>query len=307
MKEFKTIGYLAGVTTIVYLLFFGLQPERFGSLNSLFILLQQSFLSSISACGLYFIVCMGLFDFSVGGNIVLSGIIAALFSLNLGYFGLVLGGVLTGLLVGLVNGIVYSKLKLPSIIVTVGLVMVYECLAMFISGGTILRLDNDMMLLGKPPYDIVVSILLFAFAYLLLKYTRVGIYSRAIGSNEKLAKSMGINIGRYKLIAFVLCGLFVGVASILTISYSSSIKPLLNLSSMNRVFTPLMGTFVGIGLRKYVNPVIAIIFGGFILSLIMNGLMTNGIPANLQNVVVGITLLLIIGLTSISKKNTLLT
>ena len=55
-----------------------------------------------------------------------------------------------------------------------------------------------------------------------LKYTKIGTYTYAIGSNEFVAKNMGINVNKYKVLAFILSGAFLGVMAILTISYGSS-------------------------------------------------------------------------------------
>ena len=98
----------------------------------------------------------------------------------------------------------------------------------------------------------------------------------------------------------MLCGLFVGIASVLTISYSSSISPQLSMASMDRNFLPLMGCFVGVALKKYISPIIAIFLGEFTISMLISGLMTNGIDATLQNVVIGLTLLLIVGISASS-------
>ena len=279
----------------VYLVFLALQPARFGGAESMFILLQQAMLPSVTACGIYFIVTMGLWDFSVGANIVLSAIVGVQLYGFLGMAGLVLGGICTGALVGLVNGFTYIKLKIPSIIVSIGLLMIYECLGMFASGGNILTLESAGRILGKAPYNIIGSVLAFALAYFFIQYTRIGVYIRAVGSNETVVGTMGINVAKYKMLGFILCGLFAGISSVLTISYSSSIAPLLKMSSMDRNFLPLMGCFVGIALKKYINPILAILLGEFTISMLISGLITNGIDATLQNVVIGLTLLIIVG------------
>jgi ribose transport system permease protein len=301
-KLFNFLMLLAA-PALTYLVFIIIQPDNFGSFNSIFILLQQCLLPSVAAFGFYFIITMGLFDFSIGANIVLGGIVGALLSQPLGYFGLFGGGIAVGAIVGLINGIVYTKLKIPSIIVTVGLMMIYECMGKFVSGGAIISLSNDMRIFGAAPYNIIVSLLAMGLAIFLINYSKIGIYIRAIGNNETIARNMGIKVSKYKVVGFMICGLFAGITAILTISYSSSLAPQLSMSSMDRNFTPMMGCFVGLALKKHINPILAIFIGEFTISLLINGLLTNGVDSTLQKVVTGLFLLLIVGVTSFRNKD----
>jgi len=301
-KKIASMILLLCVPAVVYFVFFMLQPARFGSVNSLFILFQQCLLPTVTACGYYFIITMGLFDFSIGSNIVLSSIVGGLLSIRFGYMGLFLGGIAVGALIGLINGLMFVKLRISSIIVTVGMMMLYECLGLFISGGGIFTLDKSVKLFGTAPYNVIVSILAMGLSYILIDHTRVGVYVKSIGSNESISRDMGIRVDKYKVVGFVICGLFAGIAGVLTISYSSSISPMLNMNSMERNFMPMMGCFVGMALKKYINPIIAIVIGEFTISLLINGLMTNGIDATLQKMVTGLFLLLIVGFTTRTSK-----
>ena len=302
MKEFRNVLLLIFIPLAVYIVFSITQPENFGSLNSILILVQQCLLPSLAAFGFYFIITMGLFDFSIGANIVLSGIFGVLLSRTFGYAGLILGSLLCSAAIGLINGIIYTRLRIPSIIVTVGLLMIYECFGKFLSSESVLSLDKNLRMFGGAPYNIIISVIAMFIAVFLLKYSKIGTYIRAIGSDENIARNMGIKVDRYKVIGFLICGVFAGITAMLTVSYSSSIAPQLRMSSMDRNFTPIMGCFVGLALRKYINPIIAIFIGEFTIALLINGLMTNGIDSTLQKVITGTFLLIIVSFTSYKNK-----
>ncbi len=302
MKELKYILLLICVPLAVYIVFSIMQPENFGSLNSILMLIQQCLLPSLAAFGFYFIITMGLFDFSIGANIVLSGIFGVMLSRSMGYAGLILGSLVCSAAIGFLNGIIYTRLRIPSIIVTVGLLMIYECFGKFLSSESVLSLDKSYRMLGSAPQNIIVSAAAMFVAIFLLKYSRIGTYIRAIGNNENIARNMGIKVDRYKVIGFLICGLFAGITAILTVSYSSSVAAQLRMSSMDRNFTPIMGCFVGLALKKYINPIIAIFIGEFTISLLINGLMTNGIDSTLQKVITGSFLLIIVSFTSYKNK-----
>lgn len=301
-NRIKGIVILGALLIFTYIVFKILQPERFGSPSSLGILFQQSMLPAVAACGMYFIIIMGMFDFSLGANIVLSAIVGCLLSSKFGIPGLVVGGIAVGTIIGTINGFLYNKLRIPSIIVTVGLCILYECAGLLVSNESTVSLDKQLRTLGKLPYNIIFCLLACSLAYVILTYTKIGTYCKAIGANETMAHNMGVNIKKYKAMGFVLCGLFAGILSVVTISYGSSIRPASEMSSMSRNFSPIMGCFIGMALKKYINPVIAIIVGEFLIALINNGLLTNSIDATLQDVIVGLTLIVIVCITSSGKK-----
>ena len=300
-KRTKSIITLILLPVIVYFVFLILQPTQFGSSESLYIQLQQILLPSVAACGFYFILTMGLFDFTLGSNMILASLIGCLLSVNYGYAGLILGCIIVGTVIGFANGIMYIKFKIPSIIVTIGLLIVYESVACLISPQGTVKLSNDFRMFGFAPWNFIIAIAAFGFATYLIMTTRTGIYIKAIGTNEPMAKNMGVDVSKYKVLGFVLCGFFAGICALLTISYGSSIMPVSGMGSMERNFTPIMGCFFGVAFKKYINPVIPIIIGEYVITLITTGIMTNGIDSSLKNTIAGVIMIVIVAL--MSKEN----
>lgn len=288
---------LAVLVLVCWGIFKILSPANFGTPTKLVSYLQTSLIYAVGGCGLYFICVMGLFDFSIGANIVLSSIIAVSLSAPFGYAGLLIAPIICGTLMGLLNGIVYIKLRIPSMIVTTGLALIYESIGVFATNGSNKILGKGLREFGSYPWNLILAVAAFFLCGFILKYTKVGTYTYAIGSNENTAKNMGVNVNKYKVIAFVLCGMFTGIMSILTISYGTSMTSASNMSSMSRNFTPLMGTFFGLALKKYGHPIIAIVVGEFIISLIFNGFVCLGAPTTVQNIVTGAALLMIVCLS----------
>jgi ribose transport system permease protein len=288
---------LAVLVLVCWGIFKILTPANFGTPTKLVSYLQTSLIYAVGGCGLYFICVMGLFDFSIGANIVLSSIIAVSLSAPFGYAGLLIAPIICGTLMGLLNGIVYIKLRIPSMIVTTGLALIYESIGVFATNGSEKILGKNLREFGSYPWNLILAVAAFFLCGFILKYTKVGTYTYAIGSNENTAKNMGVNVNKYKVIAFVLCGMFTGIMSILTISYGTSMTSASNMSSMSRNFTPLMGTFFGLALKKYGHPIIAIVVGEFIISLIFNGFVCLGAPTTVQNIVTGAALLMIVCLS----------
>ena len=121
-------------------------PDNFGSAKNLLSYFEASLLAAVGAVGFYFVMVMGMFDVSIGANIMLSAIVGCVFAnrFGLGYVGLIVGAILTGALVGLLNGTFYVKLRIPSMIVTTGLALIYESIANYIAGGVEQTLPSDL-------------------------------------------------------------------------------------------------------------------------------------------------------------------
>lgn len=298
ISKYKGILILLLLVFVFWAIFKILTPSNFGSPDKLLSYLQSSLIYAVGGCGLYFICVMGLWDFSIGANIVLSSVLACYFSQSLGYAGLIIAPIICGSLIGLVNGIVYIKLHIPSMIVTVGLALIYESLSVFATQGDEEVLGASLRAFGSYPANLILAVLAFVFTAVIIKYTKIGTYTYAIGSNEYVAKNMGVDVNKYKVIAFLLCGFLVGVMSILTISYGTSMTSASGMASMSRNFMPLMGTFFGLAFRKYGKPITAIVIGEFIISLLFNGFVALGAPTTIQNVVTGAALLVIVTITT---------
>ena len=306
MDQRKIEGSLRGYLILLLLvvlswgIFKILTPHNFGSFNNMLSYFQASLIASVGAVGFYFVMVMGMFDFSIGANIMLSAIVGCVFAtkLGLGYAGLIIGALLCGCLVGLFNGSFYVKLRIPSMIVTTGLALIYESVANYIAGGVEQTLPAGLRVFGQMPGDIILAIAAFIVAYVFLNYTKIGTYTYAIGSNEFVAKNMGINVNKYKVLAFILSGGFLGIMAVLTISYGSSMVAVTGMASMSRNFIPTMGCFFGVAFKKYGIPLQAIIIGEFIINIIFFGFIALGAPTAIQDVITGFALLIIITVTT---------
>ena len=284
---------------VSWLVFKLLTPDNFGTMDNMLSYFQASLIASAGAVGFYLVIVMGMFDFSIGAAIILASILGCkLAGMGYGYLGLLGGCLLTGAIVGACNGFFYIKLRIPSMIITTGLALIYESLANMIAGGAAQTLPADLRLFGQMPGNLILALLTFFAAYAILNYTKIGTYTYAIGSNEFSAKNMGINVDRYKFLAFLISGIFFGIMSVLTISYGSSMVAVTGMASMSRNFIPTMGCFFGLAFKKYGIPIQAIVLGEFMINIIFYGFVALGAPTAIQDVITGFALLIIVALTT---------
>ena len=296
IKEYLILCLMIFVSWFVFKL---LTPDNFGTMDNMLSYFQASLIASAGAVGFYLVIVMGMFDFSIGAAIILASILGCkLAGMGYGYLGLLGGCLLTGAIVGACNGFFYIKLRIPSMIITTGLALIYESLANMIAGGAAQTLPADLRLFGQMPGNLILALLTFFAAYAILNYTKIGTYTYAIGSNEFIAKNMGINVDRYKFLAFLISGIFFGIMSVLTISYGSSMVAVTGMASMSRNFIPTMGCFFGLAFKKYGIPIQAIVLGEFMINIIFYGFVALGAPTAIQDVITGFALLIIVALTT---------
>ena len=163
-------------------------------------------------------------------------------------------------------------------------------------------MEERYRVLGKAPVNVIVSLLILLLSAVLAGRTKFGLYVNAIGSNAQVAESMGIRVQRYKSYAFLYGGICAGIMGIVNICYSNSMGAASGLSSAASIFTPLMACLFAGAYKRYMNPILALVLGSLFMNLIANGLLTNGLESSLQNVVIGIMLLILVHSSSNSRQ-----
>jgi len=301
-QKLKNAMIMTAIPLLMYLVFFVLQPERFGSLGSIFLLIQQSLVPTITSMGLLYIIVMGLFDFSIGAILVMSSLVGLTFVQNFGYAGLILGCLITAVFLEFVNALLYTVLKIPSLIITVGTLMIFEAAGSFVAPED-LWMPEAFGAFGRFPANIILGVIVLVIAYFIMNRTRFGTYVQAIGQSETIAKSMGVNPAKIKFYGFLMCGFFVGLGSVSLCSFNGGMVAQIGMNSMMRVFTPMIGCFIGITLKKYCNVMVGIFIGQFILSMITMGLIALKVDVAIQNVLTGLFLIVLVALSAINKKN----
>lgn len=282
---------------VVFLIFFIGQPDRFGTPEGIRIMLQQSVINTIIGFGLSLNLVIDTWDFSAGAQLVLAGLIGANAAQDYGLAGMIIVTILTATLLGTMTGAVYSVFKIPSIIVTIGMMLVYESIGSLYHGGVSITIPAKISFLGKSPWIFCVGIAAYLLAYVIYHCTKFGYNVRAVGNGEATAGSIGMNSIKIRFLCFVVGGIFVGIASVLQVSYGGAIAPKAGMNTMSMVFPPFMGVFIGQYLERYCDMMMGIFLGVFSMTMINSGLIAMGLPGTLQQVVTGSFMLIFMAIS----------
>jgi len=195
-------------------------------------------------------------------------------------------------LIGLINGLALIKLKVPSLITTLGLLYALRGSSFLFFGGYSLyltRLEGFDWLGTHRIFNVPLMFIIFlAVAIVLtivLKYTKIGHRIYATGGNEKAAILSGINTNRWKCLAFIFSGFCAGLAAIM---YSSRMQSVETVQGTGYEFQAIAiavigGTTLAGGQGSIFNTMVASI----ILVVILNILSLMGLVAWYQTIVIG--------------------
>nr|WP_275061498.1 hypothetical protein [Diplocloster modestus] len=259
------------------------------------IVLLQSVIPTVMSYAMCFTIAAGLFDISSGSIIVLAAMIGGKLCGAYGMAGLIVGCVLIALILGIINGAVYIALKIPSLIVCLGLLLVYEVLGTQLGYGVFVTIDPVYGMIGKFPYSIFIMIGAAVLFYFMYYHTKFSCHLGVVGSDELLARTMGVKTSKIKFLAFAVSGLFLGITAVLQITYADTISTAQSMTSVTMIFRPMICVFIASTMKPFCNMAIGVFVSQFTLSMIFNALIALGLPSIMQNVVLGVTLLSVCG------------
>lgn len=309
-RAFLSAGILPLIILLVAsALFFGLQEPRFLSVqNVLNIMRQATYLIVVSMGQMIVLLTAGL-DLSVGSIIALVSVVSALVMVDVlnahpdavgwAIAAGIAAGVGVGVLIGIVNGIGVALLRVPPFMMTLGMLSIAFGVALTLSSGSpVFGVPEAFSLvfgygrLFSIPAPVYFTAALFAIVYVILNWTPAGRYFYALGSNRRAARLSGIRTGRFLLYAYIGSGVLAAITGLLltarTASGEATIGQDLVLQSVAACVIGGVSLFGGIG------RVGNVVLGAFFIALLTNGMNLIQIESYVQQIVVGVVLILAI-------------
>ena len=232
------------------------------------------------------LLLVGELDLSVGKIACLSGILTGMLMVNVGlnpWLCLALGLVF-GLIFGLINGLIITRLRLNSMVATIGMQGVY--------GGINLVITKGKAVTGIPQ-DTQLLVVLF-----MVKKTKTGRYIYAIGNSKEAAKILGIKVDRIRVMIYSFVGLISAMAGLLYVCRLGSAQTAIGEDwPMNSIAASVIG---GVSLTGGVGNPAGALIGAAVITVIQNIIVLFGVNSYWQSAVSGIVVVLAISFSSIS-------
>ena len=269
---------------------------------------QQIALNFVVAVGMTFVIISGGIDLSVGSNIALSGLLMGILMKNYGVPVpvTILGCILFSGLIGLVNGALISFLDLPPFIATLGMMSIVRGAAYTVTAGQpIYTFPKGFTAIssrvgGIPLYSTLILIAVFLLGWYILRYTRIGRFTYAVGGNENCAKLSGINLKKVKCFVYMFSGLCCGVAALLLSSRLDSAVPTnADGQEMDAIAAVVIG---GTSMSGGEGSMFGTLIGILIIGIIANGLNLLGVAQGPQKMVKGMIIVIAVIIDVIRRK-----
>ena len=206
-------------------------------------------------------------------------------------------GLLMGVAIGMINGFLITKMQLQPFIATLGTNQIFRGLAYVISNGEpVLNIQGQFrktfqlqIVRGVRMNMIYLLILAVIFAVILSK-RRAGVYIYAIGANESAARMSGINVNRYKMIAYIMCSIGAAMAGMVTLARLGTGEPTAGegFETMAIAAAAIGGTSLAGGKGKILGTVL----GAFTISALKIGLIVIRLDTFYQFIAIGLIIIL---------------
>ena len=258
----------------------------------------------------------GRFDFSLRSMAALSAVIGAKVSYA------ILGGgagsaalmlvltILTGAILGLLSGILYVLLRIPPIITSLGVTLIYEGILYTLTGGKYLmtEVQNASMsgFVGTSVYAFLIILAVLAFSILLFDHTKFGFDYNALKNGQKVAVNTGIKEVGNAVICYMICGGLMGIVGFLNAARNTNINGgQLNFGSIAIMFTAFLTMFIGSYIGRFSNEKLGFLLAAVVMSLLNStfAVFSNEVTASMQSIINA--LLLVVFLIYLNNENLL--
>lgn len=257
----------------------------------------------IMALGLTFAIYIGGIDLSAQSMANMITVVATVYLASFGFWVAALC-VVAGFLLGMVSGYVTTRLLVPSFISTLAVGGICFSIAQWLSGNRSLNMDavqrDDVFgwMIGRSgivPHELFIAAGLLLICLFIERRTTLGRALKAVGAGELAAAASGINVARYKILAFAISGGLAATAGLLfSVKLSGGAPTIANGFLLPAIVAVLVG---GTPLTGGVGGVLNTAIGTMIVAVIRASMLYFGIAATQQQMVFGLVLIVAIALT----------
>ncbi len=301
----KELG-IAIPMVLIFVIIGIINPRFFSTTNIINMLRNSAFVFIIGVTMTSVFVGGGL-DLSVGSTLALGGVIAGLALLaGIPIWACVLLGIFVGSVIGFMNGVFIARFKIPSFIVTLGMMYIARGIVQFLTrGNPVYPLPNNFNFLGQGrifgvPVVVYVALALGIIGHIVLTKTIFGRSIYAVGGNNETARVSGINIVQISLITYVLNGSAAGLAGVLT---AARLGSALSNAGTGMELTVIAAVIIGgTSLFGGSGSILGTAVGALLMSVIANGMVFLKVSIYLQAVVIGAIIILAVGLDQYNRK-----
>ncbi len=257
---------------------------------------RQISITTIIAMGETLLIIAGMIDLAAGAVLALAGVLSVAVYKFTGSLALaMLVGLGAGILCNSLSGVVVVKFKTPPFIATLAMQTAARgAILLYCNGQNIYQIGDYVVFgqgyVGPIPTPVLFMLGVVVLTWYILRHTRFGRHLYAVGGNEEAARASGVSIGRTKFYAYMISGLYVGLAGVLYMSRNNAGLPN---AGAGLEFEGMTAAIIGgTSFSGGVGTAMGTLAGGFIMGFLNNVMNLLGIQAYAQQVVRGLIIVL---------------
>jgi len=260
------------------------------------------------AMAMAFLIMAGEIDISVGGTIALCSTLMGLVArAGMPTPVIVAASVATGLAAGCLNGILVTRLRVPSIVATIGTMTLFRGIAYAVLGDGVLKTYPPSLLwlgqgfiAGPVSFELVFFAFVAGLAIILLHTTTFGRRVIATGSNPVAARMSGIDVDRLRFSLFAAVGIAAGLAAVLLTARLGSTRPSIAQGWELEIIT--MVILGGIAIEGGIGGIPGVVLAAILMGLVTFGLGLLNVPGIVMAVVTGAMLIGVVAVPALLRR-----
>ena len=291
---------------IILFLIFAFTSDSFFSYVNLSSMFRNMSWIFIIAAGETLVLLTGNLDISIGGVTALVAVVTAkLYDRGVNIFLVMFIAILIGLIVGVINGLLVTRMKLLSLLTTLGMLSITSGLAYLISNGlSTLILEDILGFLGrgnvwKIPFPIIIALIILIGFTIILNYSKFGRKIYVTGSNALAAKLSGVNTKNVILLTFIICGLCTAIGSLILTSNTGVGMPQHGMTQMLTIMAAVI--LGGVPLSGGKGNVMGTLAAVSLLTIIFNGLTQLNIQSYYIRIAQGLILIVAVAIYQVRE------
>ncbi|MCD7833793.1 MAG: sugar ABC transporter permease [Lachnospiraceae bacterium] len=236
----------------------------------------------------------GRFDFSLGAISLLSSVISAQISLSFGLpvWMMLALSIVSGFVLGVISGAVYVVLRLPAIIVSLGVTLFYEGFAYVITSGYGVSFvtNKEYTSVGTIPFYLAVIAAGLVFMIVVFDLSRFGYNHKALMYGQKIAVNTGIREIPNAILTYGIAGMLMGVVGFITATNNGTIQMSLNFGSIGVMFTAFFPMFAGGFIGRFSNDKLGYLLGAVTSAFVSLMYSRLNVDSSIQQIVTALIL-----------------
>lgn len=196
-------------------------------------------------------------------------------------------GLICGLIAGMINGALIAYTKIPPFIATLGMMVTARGFAKWYTKGQPISFPSEAYAwIGKGMHPVMIFVAVAVIFYVVLKYTRYGKFTYAIGANPQAARVSGINVEKQLVKIYAVAGLLSGLAGIVVSSRGLTAQA--GMGTMYELDAIAMSVIGGVSLTGGRGSILGTAIGMVIFGVIISGFTFLRLDAYYQEMIKGV-------------------